>query len=61
MEKTLELLEDKYNSHPRESNRLLVLCDNDLSKLELLYKTLDSNLLLKVPSTKEEVNNYLTP
>jgi hypothetical protein len=60
MKKTLEQLEDEYNSHPRESNRLVLLCDNDLVKLEFVYKKLNSNILLKVPSTKEEVNQYLT-
>jgi hypothetical protein len=59
MKKTLEQLEDEYNSHPRESGRLLLLCNNDLSKLESLYDTMRVNSLFKIPVTNHEVNEVL--
>jgi len=57
--KTLEELEDLYNSHPRESHRLLTLCDEDMKKLELLYVMMKRHFVGCVPGTKEEVEQVL--
>lgn len=59
MQKELLKLEEKYNSNQRESNRLLELCNGDLSLLNTLYEKMKVNFVFNVPCDKEQVLRVL--
>lgn len=57
---TITDLEKEYNSSPRESERLLKLCGDDINKLrEVYYRSKLIYHMFKVPSNEEELKNLL--